>query len=698
MVVEQITDSTKLSHFQQLIHRSSTPMIIMERSAFIDVNIAAKTLFQLSPEVEVTALAPHQLSPKTQSCGKSSLHKSQYFITKALHKGECKFSWRMLDAKGVQKDISVQLICLSHAKQSLFLAVISEHISIAHNYTNQFIDKALDLISDAIMLTDENNRIYYVNHAFEKITGYSFDEAYQKPAGFMKSGIHDHGFYQRLWQSLEQTGTWQGEIWDKHKEGHIYPKHVRITSLEQQDTKSPHFLAVFADCDEKVKYQQQLTKLAYYDDLTNLPNRKLLMDTLEKHIHEVNTADCQYGFWLGYFDIDDFKVINDSKGHGFGDKVIKEVLSLLSNLSCDSDMVGRMGGDEFLIIFSRRKDITQIRQVLETIYQRLAQPVYIDDMQYQVRLSGGLCQYPFHGKNAEELLSKADIAMYQAKKSEGNRYTLFETEIGDAFARSNNIELSLQNAIRNKAITPYFQPKISMQKGQLIGFESLARWQQNGQFISPAEFIPIAEKSGQISQLSLCLANQSLSMLKWFRASGDYTLAINISAKELADYDFPKALFALTETHQIPASKIEIEITESCLIDNFTNVRRQLEVLKSMQFKIALDDFGTGYSSLNYLKELSFDTIKIDRSFIHKLEHNRKNDFILLNTIIELAHNLGATVVAEGVENVEQIDFLKRFKCDFAQGFFYAKAMSFSETQKYIKHHNEFFKIAKNEH
>ena len=696
MVIEKTAPLPAITPYKRLIHSSNEPMLLIEQGNLADANIAAKDILELEETIRLNKLKPWVFAPRVQACGNSSVAKSRRLSEKAIDTGSCKFSWRVRLLNGDEKDISVHLISLEQVNSNLFLCLISKPTVEYFTPYEQAFDTALSLINDAVMLTDNKNRIYYVNPAFERITGYHFNEAYQQPAGFMKSGIHDQDFYQQLWQSLEDTGTWQGEIWDKHKQGHLYPKQVTISKFNPSFGDEEHHLAVFTDCDEKLKFQKQLIQLAYYDDLTQLPNRKLLMDTLHKRINQSRVLPKSMPFWIGYFDIDDFKVINDSKGHCFGDVVIKEVLSLIASVFNENDMVGRMGGDEFLVIFQTHKALKEIHAKLDALFNRLNHPILNNGEQYQVRLSGGLCQYPNHGETSESLLANVDMAMYQAKKQHGNHVVVFEPLLGHKHARASHIELSLITAINEQKIIPHFQPKIDIKTGRLIGFESLARWQQDETFISPTEFIPIAEKSGVIGELSLSLAKQGFSMLKQFQQRGQFSLAINISANELLNHAFPLQLLNLVQGYRLSTNLIEIEITESCLIESFNQVRAQLTILRKMGFKIVLDDFGTGYSSLNYLKEFTFDTIKIDRSFINQLENERKTDFILLNSIIELAHKLGANVVAEGVEKTAQQAYLKDFQCDYAQGFLYAKPMSFTETMQYIRHHHLFFKNNKN--
>ncbi|WP_419811683.1 putative bifunctional diguanylate cyclase/phosphodiesterase [Bacterioplanoides sp.] len=535
--------------------------------------------------------------------------------------------------------------------------------------------------SDAIMLTDTRNIITDVNPAFSQITGYEKDEVLGMPAGFMKSGKHDKAFYQRLWSDLDKNGYWQGEIWDRHKKGHNFPKDVKITAIKDSQGNTRQYVAIFSDISESVNHKIELENLAYFDPLTSYPNRTLLLNTLSDKIHTLQSEPGDQSFTIAFVDIDNFKLYNDTRGHHFGDQLIKNVAARLSDVLTPNDIVGRMSGDEFLIIFDNNKSQQQVIQAVDDLIQANTLPLLIDGSENQIQLSIGLSTYPTDGHNVKDLLSCADIAMYWVKQQGGNSYTSYNNNIGKEFIQKNEIETELPKAIRKEMITPAFQPQLDLKSGKIIGCEALARWEKDdGLFISPVKFIEAAEKLNIVSKISELMVRRSCEAYSQLTNKDDLKLSINISAKDLNNRSFLHCLKDIFEKYNIANHQIELELTEYSLVENFSVAQRQIKRLRKNGFKIAIDDFGTGFSSLNYLKSLEIDTLKLDRSFIQEIDQDDKKGMIILENTIQLAHKLGVKVIAEGVETTEQLNLLKELNCDVIQGYLVSRPL-IPETQ-----------------
>lgn len=526
---------------------------------------------------------------------------------------------------------------------------------------------------EAIMISDAQNVIVDVNQAFEKVTGFSRHEAVGKFTGFMKSGVHSSTFYKKMWQEIIRNDYWQGTIWDKNKNGRLYCKELTIGVVKDAEGNVENYLAIFSDTSEKMKYQRELENLAYYDSLTKLPNRARLLEKLNQMIDQVQVDTTP--FHIAFIDIDKFKMINDTRGHSFGDLVLIAAANVIKEKTATLGVCGRVSGDEFLVIFRQGLSKHEVDRVVTDIKTSLEEPLDIDGVEFQISLSAGINSYPDLALDLKDLLSGADVAMYEAKKHSGSKCCWYNADIGNHFQQQNALEIKLTNAVKNNAFDTYFQPIIDLSTGEVYGCESLARWQPDGQdYLSPATFIPIAEKLTIFSELSAQLLQKSCAFIASLPSDFSQCLSVNVSGSEIIKPDFLGDFTSIIESAGLSKSNIQIEITETSFIENFEQAKLAIEALKNQGFKIALDDFGAGFSSLTYLNEFELDTIKLDRSLIKNIGES-KND-IIIESIVNMAKRLGISVVAEGVEYVEQRDFLIDLGCDFAQGFFYQKPLT----------------------
>lgn len=649
-------------------------------------NDAARQLFQASGQQLTKPQHPAQLSPATQPCGKTSYEKAKLMLAKARAQGRHQFYWLHQRLNG---DLFYALVTLT-AEDMTESARVQAVVQDLTAQTRHMLDAAMGRLMfskshDALMITDSNNLILDVNPAFCQITGYARTETLGKPAGFMRSGVHDQQFYACLWQQLLQTGCWEGEIWDKHRQGHLFPKDLKICAVAGPDGHVMNYLALFSDVTEKIQHKQELEKLAYYDTLTGLPNRALLLETLERKVSTLNQQAGGQHLALAFIDIDNFKAINDTKGHLFGDLLIKAVTARIAALLDQDDFLGRMSGDEFLLIFSASCTLSEVELRINRILEVLREPFALEDSSQHVNLSIGVSLYPTDGTDCKSLIAKADIAMYHAKKSGGSHVRFYCAEVGAQFFEQSDIELHLAEAISQGAIVPKFQPKIALQHGTISGAEILARWcRQNGDYVAPDKFIPVAEQQRLIHKLSDSLLSQSALCLQQQGITVPITLAFNVSAQQLLDPKFGRDFLALLHHRGLSPQLCEIEITESCLIENFGQAKDCINQLRQQGIKVSIDDFGTGFCSLNYLRSLSVDTIKLDRSFIAELDPQNLNNIIVVKAIIDLAHQLGIRVLAEGVETRSQLHILKTLQCDEVQGFYFAPALAWRDFCEFV--------------
>ena len=532
--------------------------------------------------------------------------------------------------------------------------------------------KVIESSLDAIMITDKSGMILSINPAFTSVTGYKPREAIGKNASLLNSGRHDETFYHNMWRQIHAEGKWQGEIWNQRKNGEIYPEWLTIVKIDDEMTGEVHYTGIFSDITERKKHEARIKALAFYDELTNLPNRRLFADRLDVAIstaqrHKQLTA-------LLFVDLDRFKQINDSLGHKVGDELLISVSKRIKNSIKEGDTVSRFGGDEFVVLLTEMNCMEDITKVIERIYRQFNEPFYIDGKETYATCSIGASVYPFNGTSADELLKQADIAMYQTKQQGRNGYSFYQQEMRESLENKVTLQSKLRTAIKDNEFHLTFQPQIDSSENKIVGVETLLRWYQPelGN-ISPSVFIPLAEELGIIVDIERWVLTQAcIQRKKWLDERHDIgRIAVNISAIHFNN-NLLASIWSALEASELPPKYLEIEVTESCFVENIDEAKKKLQKLKALGITIALDDFGTGYSSLSYLTKLSIDTLKIDASFIQKTPEHPK-DCQLVKTIINMAESLSINIVAEGVENKAQQGFLANNHCNTHQGFYYYK-------------------------
>lgn len=533
---------------------------------------------------------------------------------------------------------------------------------------------------EAIAVTDSQAEIQSVNYAFTGVTGYTKEEAIgQHIEKLLQSGQHPQSFCESMWQSVNDSGFWQGEISNKRKNGDLYPAWLTINQIKDNNGHVEHFVAVFSDITAIRDNERKAEFLASHDALTKLPNRTLFQDRLRQALLSARRNNQRIA--LLFIDLDNFKSINDTLGHDYGDELLKEAALRLREVLRGHDTVARMGGDEFTAILTNC-DEEAATQIASRIINDLAMSYNVMRHQLFVSASIGIAFYPEDSNNSTDLIKAADSAMYRAKEDGRNRFEFFKQEMHTRLLRKSTIESGLRNALAKNLLEVVYQPKYSITDSkQLVGGEALLRWEDPDLgVVSPQDFIPIAESSGLIGQVTEYVLDSVCTQISQWEQSGikTFSIAVNISARDLLVPGFAYKLIQVIEQYQLGTGAIMLEITEGSLLDNNANVFDNLKVASENGIAISIDDFGTGYSSLSYLKRLPLSELKIDKSFVNGLGQDKEDEAITL-AIISLASALGLKTVAEGVETQAQLAWLEQQGCHMAQGYLLSKPLPLSE-------------------
>ncbi|MGE5547028.1 MAG: EAL domain-containing protein [Solirubrobacterales bacterium] len=541
--------------------------------------------------------------------------------------------------------------------------------------------KVIEASLDGIMICTPDGLIEFVNPAFTLLTGYAPEDVLGKRPNLLKSGKHDDRFYKKMWEKLERNDVWQGEIWNRRKNGDIYPEWLTINVIRDEAGRITQYAAIFTDISERKKTEERIRNLAYFDVLTGLPNRRLFTDRLQVAIANAHRHASRLA--IMFLDLDLFKRINDTLGHGVGDRVLVETSKRLANVLREGDTVARLGGDEFVILLPELEHIEDAGKLAERVIDQVKQPFMVDDHELYVTTSVGIAVYPDDGTTHETLIKNADTAMYRAKDLGRNSYQLYTPAMNARSFERLAMESALRHALLRNEFRLAFQVKVDLATGRMSGVEALVRWHHPEMgLVSPADFIPLAENMGLISQIGAWVLKAACRQCKSWHELGlpPVRIAVNVSALQFREDDVPAMVRdALAETGLAP-QYLELELTESVLMQRVEEVSMVLRELRGMGVHISIDDFGTGYSSLSYLKRMPIDALKIDRSFVHDIgkdgEPLASEGAEIVSTIINLAHNLKLRAIAEGVETVEQAEFLRSKGCDEIQGFLISRPVS----------------------
>ena len=538
-------------------------------------------------------------------------------------------------------------------------------------------ERALYSSVNAIVITvchQGEHQIEYVNPAFEQITGYKLEEIKGRDPRFMRvegCDVHEH---ERIRAAIKRKESVRSILRNARKNGEIFWNDLRIDPVATVDGDVTHFVAVISDITEARHYERRLHHLAHHDPLTGLANRTLLMDRLKFAVdfavrHKAMGA-------LAFLDLDNFKHINDNYGHDAGDAVLREIAERLRTNMREEDLVARLGGDEFVLLIHEQPSTDHVADLLERIRRSVSAPVLVGGREIVPGTSIGVSLFPHDGDTVDRVMRAADAAMYHAKSLGKNNIQFYSAGLGQAMRQHLMLQASLGRAIRNDEMVLDFQPKVDLRSGKVIGAEALVRWNrpEHGQ-MQPDSFIPMAEETGLIVPLGEWVIQEACRTLKALGADGidDFVISVNLSARQLRQREFAKRLAATLGRYGVAPERLELEVTESQLMDNPADAMDALQQLKDLGVRLSIDDFGTGYSSLSHLRKFPVDYIKIDRSFLSDLYS--EDHAVIPRAIIALGHNLRLLVVAEGVETAEQLDFLRDHGCDQMQGFYFSPAV-----------------------
>jgi diguanylate cyclase (GGDEF)-like protein/PAS domain S-box-containing protein len=534
---------------------------------------------------------------------------------------------------------------------------------------------------EGIAIADTNGHILDANDAFCKIHGYTKQEVVGKSSRFFQSGRHDHDFFLTIWHSISKTGQWRGEIWNRRKDGSIFPLWMTINDVRDSDGIVTNYLGTFSDISQIKQSQEELDFLAHHDPLTELPNRLLLLERLAHAISRAKREKEQLA--VIFLDLDRFKQINDSLGHPHGDKLLQQVAKRLSSEIRSDDTLARLGGDEFVLLLEGITKTESVGIAAQKLTNAFTAPFDIDDQEISITASLGIAIYPQDGIAPTVLLRNADTAMYSAKDLGRNNYQFYTQKLTEDAIERVAMENCLRNAIDNRELYLLYQPQIDLNSGKIIGVEALLRWQnQKFGLVSPMKFIPLAEETGLIHKIGKWVLYAACHQGKlWIDQGIDIdSIAINISGAQIKQGKLVEEVTEALNDSRLPPERLELEVTEGFILDDPDAAIKQLSTLRDIGVVISIDDFGTGYSSLSYLKRLPIQKLKIDQSFVRDIPNNT-DDMAIADAVIAMGHSLDLSVIAEGVETEEQAEFLTSHGCNKAQGFLFSKPVTAEELE-----------------
>jgi diguanylate cyclase (GGDEF)-like protein/PAS domain S-box-containing protein len=539
-------------------------------------------------------------------------------------------------------------------------------------------------VTEGVLITDSETRIIAINPAFSSITGYAPEEVVGNTPAILSSGRHDKAFYRSMWEAIDLTGQWKGEIWNKRKNQDIYPQWLTINVVRDENGRLLNYIATISDITERKKIEDRLRNLTHYDTLTGLPNRELFNKRLNEAINR--TRQNNTGLALLFVDLDRFKTVNDSLGHNAGDELLRQVAARIKQSVRESDVTARLGSDEFTVILENITEPQKAQIVAQKIIHALNKPINLKRHQVFISPSIGIAFYPSDATEMEELVKNADRAMYTAKCEGRNNFKFYSPGMNAAALERLTLETQLRLALEKNQFVLSYQPQINLQTGSVIGVEALIRW-NHPEFglVPPDQFIPLLEETNLILPVGEWVLRAGCRQLGEWHKLGLYPLrlAVNISVRQYRLDHLVPLLDAIIAETQVDPSCLELEITESIMIENLDATLQIFEAFRNRGIRISIDDFGTGYSSLSYLQRLPIDALKIDRSFIQNI-HTSASDRTITKAIISMAHSLGIKVIAEGIENARHLHFLREQRCEEGQGYFIQRAMPAHELTDWL--------------
>lgn len=665
--------------FRTLVQHAPEAIVVFDvsRGRIVDANANAEQLFECNLEV----LLQHSPLDFLQQTESDQIPISQSFREhneRSLEGEQLVLERKLIGAKGKESICEIRLTSLPSSDSKLVRASLIDITSRRREEIDLSIAAAAFETQEGMLVTDANSVILRVNHAFTKITGYLPDEVVGQTPRLLKSDRHDSKFFKKMWQVIHATGKWQGELWNRRKNGEIFPLWLNITAVKDKKGQVTNYVGSHVDITAPKAAEEKIQSLAYFDPLTKLPNRRLLQDRLSHAIASSNRSKNQAALLL--IDLDHFKDINDSLGHHIGDLLLQQVAVRLKECVRKGDTVARLGGDEFVVLMEELDKASldaasQAKATAAKILANLSHSYHLNELTIHNTSSIGIALLDYHVNDFERSFQQADIAMYQAKRAGRNTLRFFDPKMHEYILARTELENDMRIAIEKNQFRLFYQIQVD-QMGCALGAEALIRWihPERG-MISPAEFIPLSEESGLIFPIGLWVMETACKQLKVWEQSemtNDLTLSINVSARQFQQVDFVNQVQICVQTYEIKPELFKLELTESMLIQDVEDVIAKMNALSAIGVSLSLDDFGTGYSSLQYLKRLPLNQLKIDQSFVRDIMAD-KNDQAIVKTIITMALGLGLSVIAEGIETQDQFNILKTLGCENFQGYYFGK-------------------------
>ena len=684
----------KAETYKKFFELSADAILIMAGNQFVDCNRAAQKMLRYESREALLNTHPAQLSPERQPDGRLSFEKANEMIEKAFATGSNRFEWLHKRADGEVFPVEVLLTAIDEEGEKV-LHVSWHDISERKRAEEELRIAATVFESqEGMVVTDSDATILRVNEAFCRTTGYTAEELVGQNPRIIKSDRHDKKFFEQMWESILTTGAWQGEIWDRRKSGEVYPKWLTISAVKDENGVVTHYVGTHFDISERKKAEERIQALAFHDQLTGLPNRSLMLDRLRQAI-EMAGRDARH-YAVLFLDLDNFKTLNDSRGHDMGDLLLQQVAERLHTCIRAVDTVARLGGDEFVIILmglsaDADEAAAQTEKVGMKILTCLSEPYQLGNYPYSCTASIGATLFTGGGVGSDEILKQADLAMYKAKAQGRNGLRFFYPAMETALLQRTALEADLRAALQERQFVLYFQPQLG-RDDRLTGVEALVRWQHPEQgMVSPADFIPLAEETGLILPLgNWVLAEACACLARWAKQAemAHLVMSVNVSAKQFYMDDFVEQVLATVAESGADPHRLKLELTESMLVEDIDAVIAKMKALKARGINFSLDDFGTGYSSLAYLKRLPLEQLKIDRSFVTDVLTD-PNAAAIARTIVALAYSLGLTVIAEGVETQRQRDYLAQAGCFAYQGYLFSPPVPEEELAELVARQDE---------